>query len=305
MAPLLDRPPVVDAYLRDDESTRIHIARAGGELRADVLRGVVENRVHRVEAESVDVVVANPLLCVLDRPLTHCPLAVVDRVPPERRVPVREVRPERAQRLVARADVVVDDVEQHRETLRVRGVDEARETFGTAVRAVRCVRVEPVIAPAALARERRDRHQLDRRDAERAQAVKPRDRRSEGSLFGERPDMELVDDEVVERDAFPACVRPLERAGIDDGRRPSHAVRLRARARVWIRFRAVDDEQVLVAGNSRDTRLADAVGRVRELVPAACEIDRERAHARRPDAQLDLAVPARDGAESPRQRPTA
>ena len=50
--------------------------------------------------------------------------------------------------------------------VRVRGIDEASEPFGAAVGAVRRGQVDAVVAPAALAGEVGDRHQLDRVDAE-------------------------------------------------------------------------------------------------------------------------------------------
>ena len=132
------------------------------------------NRVHGVEAEAVDPVVAHPQLRVLERPLANALLRVVERVAPRRLAePLGEVRPERAQRLVAGADVVVDDVEDHAEPLSMRGVDELRQPRRPAVGLQRREGVEPVVAPAALTGERGDRHQLDRGHAELAEASKP------------------------------------------------------------------------------------------------------------------------------------
>ncbi len=137
VSPLVDRLPVVDFHLRDDERTGIRVPDTRGELGADVLGRVVEDRVHGVEPKTVDVVVPNPELCVLDRPFAHGRLAVIDRVAPERFMLAREIRPEHAQRLVARTDVVVDDVEEHCEPGCVRSIDETREPVRPAVRAVR------------------------------------------------------------------------------------------------------------------------------------------------------------------------
>ena len=171
----VERPEVGSAHLADHERVRIDGADALGELREHVGRRVVMDGVHRIEAEAVDPVVAHPELRVLERPLAHARLRVVERVAPRRLAEsVGEVRPERAQRLVAGADVVVDDVEDHAEPLAVRGVDELRETLRPAVRAVRREGVEPVVAPPALAREGGDRHQLDRGHAELAERAEPR-----------------------------------------------------------------------------------------------------------------------------------
>ena len=88
----------------------------------------------RIEAQPVDAVVADPHLRVLERPLANGRLGIVDRVAPERLVPVGEVGPERAQRLVPRPDVVVDDVEYDAQAFAVSGLDEAEETLRPAVR---------------------------------------------------------------------------------------------------------------------------------------------------------------------------
>src|SRR5215210_3664916 len=93
---------------------------------------------------------------------------------------------------------------------------------------MRSPRVEAVVAPTALAREGRDRHQLDRCDAELAQLAQARDDAVEGAHGTERADVELVDDEIVEREALPLW-GPRQ---IDDRRRPSDPMRLPAGARV-------------------------------------------------------------------------
>jgi hypothetical protein len=95
--------------------------------------------------------------------------------------------------------VVVDDVEHDAEAFAVGGVDQARETLRAAVQLVRGERVEAVVAPAALPRERRDGHQLDRGDAELAQPGEPRHDAVEGPYGREGAGVELVEHELVER----------------------------------------------------------------------------------------------------------
>jgi hypothetical protein len=128
--------------------------------------------------------------------------------------------------------VVVDDVEDHAEAGRVRRVDEAREPGRAAVGGMHGVRVEAVVAPAALAREGRDRHELDRCDTEPAQPAQPRDDSLERPLLAEGADVELVEHEPVEREPRPAGVAPLEGAGVEDPRRSAYALGLPARARI-------------------------------------------------------------------------
>ncbi len=208
---------------------------AVGELGEDVARRVVEDRVHGVEAQSVDRVVLDPHACVLDRPLARAPPAEVERTAPERLVAVSDVRPEGRNRLRAGAEMVVDDVQDHAEVLAVRGLDEAHEPVRAPVRRVRRVRVETVVAPTAVARERVDRHQLDRGDAELAQAGQVWDHAVERALIRERPDVQFVDDELVEGETAPRRRRELDHA-----RRPPHALGLEARARIGQRLAAVE-----------------------------------------------------------------
>ena len=161
VTPLLERAEVLVVHLGDDEAVD-PLFQLGEHVR---LRIVVD-RVDGIEAQPVDPVVARPQLGVLDGPLAHTPLRVVDRGAPVRVVPVGEVRAERGDRLRAGADVVVDDVEDHAEPLAVRCVDEMRKALGGAVCGMRREGVEAVVAPVAVAGKRGDGHQLDRRDAE-------------------------------------------------------------------------------------------------------------------------------------------
>ena len=64
------------------------------------------------------------------------------------------------------ADVVVDDVEDHREADVMGRGDEPRQTVRPAVRGLRGGDVDAVVAPPARARELGHRHQLDRGDPE-------------------------------------------------------------------------------------------------------------------------------------------
>ncbi len=256
-----------------------------GELGQDVVRALVEDRVRRVEAKAVDVVVAHPHALRSGSPTRGRRPARSHRVAPERVVPVGEVRAEGADRLGAGADVVVDDVEQDAEAGRVGGVDEAREPVRAAVGGVRRVGVDAVVAPAALAGEGGDGHQLDRGHAQLAQALEVRDHAVERALLRERPDVQLVDDEVVERDAVPRGVRPAEAARVDDLRRPADALRLEARAGIRPRL-PVEDVQVVVARAGLQDRLPDAVAGRDQIVVAGGHANGGARRVRRPDAEL-------------------
>ena len=150
------------------------------------------------------------------------------------------------QALSRRADVVVDDVEDHRQAARVRGVDELLQPERAAVGGLGGALVDAVVAPAARAGELGDRHQLDRRHAELGQRGEVRDRALEGALGRERADVQLVDDAVVQAGGAELAVGPLEGERVDDPRGPAQALGLPARARVG-QLDAVEHEHVVVA----------------------------------------------------------
>jgi hypothetical protein len=112
-------------------------------------------------------------------------------------------------------EVVVHDVQDHPDAHRVRAVDEGAEVVRPAVQARGGEQVDAVVAPAEVADEIGDRHHLDRGDAG------PREL---GQLPGggvprppgrERPDVHLVEDLALARQAAPRCVRPAEGPGVD------------------------------------------------------------------------------------------
>lgn len=128
----------------------------------------------------------------------------------------REVRPEPAEHVRPGAEVVVDDVEDDSESLAMGGIDESRETRRASVHVMRCEEIDAVVAPVPLSREGCDRHQLDRRHAELAKASEVRDHCVERALGRERPDVELVEDELVQLGWAPLGIVPLEIPGVDD-----------------------------------------------------------------------------------------
>ena len=93
-------------------------------------------------------------------------LREVERAAPGGLVAVGEVGAEGGDRLRARAEMVVDHVEDHGKAGAVRGIDEAGEAVRDRRRRDAAREVEAVVAPAAVPGEGGDRHQLDRRDAE-------------------------------------------------------------------------------------------------------------------------------------------
>src|SRR5262249_15120234 len=134
VAPPSDQPYVVVVALDAEEDRAL-----GGEGGAGALLDLLEDGLFRVVVDAVDGVEAQPVDPVLGQPeggvvadeAPH-PLAaravVVDRLAPRRLIAVGEVvGRELAQVVAFRAEVVVDDVEDHAEAGPVGGVDEALE----------------------------------------------------------------------------------------------------------------------------------------------------------------------------------
>src|SRR5665213_1300299 len=126
----------------------------------------VANLVHRVEPQPVEAVLAQPEQRVLHEQLADGlgPRPVnVDRRTPRRVMPRREERRGVLRQIVSlRPEVVVDDVQQHAQPARVRGVDERLELIGRAVGVLRGEWEHAVVAPVARTARLRQRHQLDR-----------------------------------------------------------------------------------------------------------------------------------------------
>jgi hypothetical protein len=197
--------------------------------------------------------------------------------------------------------VVVDDVEQHGEAGPVRGVDELLEAERAAVGGLRGGQVDAVVAPAVAAGELADRHQLDGGDPQLPQLAQVRDDRLEGAFGGERADVQLVEDEVVDGGRHPLPVRPLEGAGIDHAGRPPQPFRLPAARGIGQRL-AVEHERVIGAGGSLHDRLVDAVAGVLHGVLAPVHPQLHVVRLGSPDAELHAAVRQRMGAEAALER---
>ena len=194
-----DEPRVVEVALGGQEErpalVRGQRRHLGAELLEEVRCRVVGDRVHRVEAQPVAVVVAQPHQCVVDDEPAYLVAAgsvEVDRRAPVGLVPLGEVRPELGQVVACRAEVVVDDVHDHAEAIRVCRVDQPLQPIGPAVGVMRGEQVHPVIAPAARAGELGDRQQLDRVHAEADQVAEVPDRPVERPLGRERADVALI-----------------------------------------------------------------------------------------------------------------
>ena len=191
-------------------------------------------RVHRIQPQPVDVHLPEPHQRVVD----HVPadLGLVER---DRRSPrvvaalaAVQVRPERREVVAARAEVVVHDVLDDGEALRVRGVHEALVGRRTAVAVVHREPQHAVVPPAVLAVEGVDGEELHGVHPELDQVVEAPDGSVERALGGERAEVQLVQHAPRELAPSPPLVLPLVGRRIEHAGRLVHAVRLPPRSRV-------------------------------------------------------------------------
>src|SRR5690348_18474755 len=156
----------------------------GGQLLEDVQWRVVDDRLYRVQAQAVDVVIANPHQRVVHDETTNLVAAVfveTERPPPRSPMSIDEIRSEISEEVAHRAGMVVDDIENYAETGRVTAVDQPLETGWTPVGVMRSEEIHTVIPPPAIARELGDRHELDGVDAQRNEVRKMVDHAVEGA----------------------------------------------------------------------------------------------------------------------------
>ncbi len=102
------------------------------------------------------------------------------------------VRPELACVIAARPEVVVDHIQQNRETLFVRGIHKTLQAIRSSVRLVNGKERHAIVTPTMSAFECRNRHQLNVRDSKFGQVVKLSNRGIERALSGERSNVQFV-----------------------------------------------------------------------------------------------------------------
>ncbi len=261
-----------------------------GELRQEVRRRGVGDLVDGVEPQRVDVEVLQPAQGAPDQEGAHAVAAGavhVDRGAPRRAVALGEDRPEAGQHVALRAQVVEHAVEAHRQAGRVGGVDEPAQPRRAAVGVLGGVGEDTVVAPVAPTRELGHRHELDRGHAQLAQLREARNDAVERPLRRERADVQLVEDQLVERDAAPAAVAPVVPRRDHLGR-PGDALGLERRCRVGQLVAAVQSVAVAAAGacplgEAREDPVA--AGRERDLVVRIEQHDVDPVGVRRPDGE--------------------
>jgi hypothetical protein len=235
-----------------------------GELLHEMDGGAVDELMHGVEAEAIDVEVAHPHEGVVAEEaadLVGAGVLEVDGVTPGGVVLAGEIGAELAGVVADRAEVVIDDVEDDAEAVAVAGVDEALEGVRAAVVPGGGEDVDAVITPAAIAGPLRDGHEFQVGDAEVREVGQALNGGVEGASLGEGADVELVDDGATEGRSLPGFILPLVGVLIVELRGRVDAVGLGHAARIGIGGGIVVDEEgvLVVPGGVLDADLPDAL----------------------------------------------
>ena len=206
------------------------------ELSQETALRVIVDFVDRIETQAVEAIFFEPVQRVFDEELAYRLAVVVDDV--DRRAPGRGEAvgvkdfTVRVQIISFGAKMVVHDVEKDGQSSRVRRDDECFEVLGRPVVVRRRKREDSVVSPIPRPRNVRERHQLDRRHAERREVIELRLRGRVRSFGRKRPSVQFVEDVLVPRAPIPRVVRPRERARVDDDACLMDALRLKARSRI-------------------------------------------------------------------------
>ena len=207
--------------------------------------------VHRVQAQSIDVVIAQPHQCVVDQEAAHFRGAgffEIDRVTPGRGVAVGKIRSKFCQVIAHRAEVVIDHVQQHGEPFAMARIHEVLKIVGLSVGIENRIQIHSVIAPSTLAGEIGDRHQLHVGHTQVFQIVQAGLCRFQRSLRRKRAQMQLVNKCAGKRRRLPVAVAPGERSMIDQPGLTMDTIRLPLGSRIGeCGFQTIDHEPVVRA----------------------------------------------------------
>ena len=268
-------------------------------LGQDVGLTVVDDRVDRIEPQPVEVVLLEPVECVVYVKVADIARAgrvEIDGRSPRRVMPVREeLRRVEVQVVTFRAEVVVDDVEHHGDTTSVSRGDEGFQLLRPAVGGLRSELQHTVIAPAALARKIGDRHELDGGDTQPSQVVELIFHAREGAFRAERADVQLVDNGLMPRPAAPLLIVPLESLGVDDLAGSLNVVGIAPGGGVGHLGLPVDPVAVPAAGVSLTGDELEPPARLRthferaRLAGLLVEHQLDLMRSRRPEAKADVA----------------
>jgi len=167
----IDDTCVIQVAFTDHEDLPLKIRRLfmdhTGQLSQNVTGAEVVNAVNGIQSQRVHVILSNPIECIADEKMAHrltIWTIVIDSITPRRPIAIREIGAEVSQIISFRAQMVVDDVQDHGKPRRMAGIDQPFQPLRPTVAGLRRKRIDAVVAPIATSGKLRDRHQLNGRD---------------------------------------------------------------------------------------------------------------------------------------------
>jgi hypothetical protein len=172
-----------------------------GEFLQKRLGGSIHDTVDGVDSESIDVELGYPRKSVFDEIATYF-IAVrpikVEGWPPRDMVLLGKIRAEVSEVIPFGAEVIIDDIQNNRDSLPVAGVNEPFEACGSTVGTVDGERIHTIIAPVAITRKLSDGHDFNCRDSQLEQFIEISDDGIKMAFRREGPDVKFIDNVVLQ-----------------------------------------------------------------------------------------------------------
>src|SRR5215510_171474 len=200
---------------------RLELLNFSSEFFEKMHRRGIEDGVHGIDAQSVEVIILEPHQCIVEKKSAHFVATSSVKIhgsTPRGCIALGEIGTKAGEVVSRGAQVVVDNIQNRSQPPSMASVHQTLEMIRFPVSVMRGVKVDAVVAPIAIPGKFSDGHQLDMCDAEVSQVIEPVDRRQKRSLRRKSADMKFVKYRRSERLWLPESVRPWERTVIHSAR---------------------------------------------------------------------------------------
>src|SRR4029453_4220605 len=158
---------VVEIALGDERQVTPRLCLKFGHLRSQLFKKMyrrgIDDGVHGVDAQSVEVIVLEPHERIVAKESTYFVTTnsiEINRLAPRSRVALGEIGTKPGEVVAGRPHVVVDNVQHHRQAPSVARIHQALEIIRLTVSMMRRVEIDAIVAPTAISRELGHGHNL-------------------------------------------------------------------------------------------------------------------------------------------------
>ena len=206
-----------------------------------------DDRMDRIEPQPIETVVAQPMHRILDEEPSHLWHAIVDCATPRCLRVGEELRRDAAEVITFRTEMIVNDVDEYHQPVRVRCIDQGFEIIRAAITRVGREGQNAVIAPVPASRKIREWHKFDCGDSGLRQVIELWHCRAKRPFLRESPGVQFGENSLMPRQSSPLTALPRETV-IDDFAGPMHVFGLKVQRRIGNSNFPVDLERVTRAG---------------------------------------------------------